>query len=354
MSEWRPSIILVGNPAALPPTRFDHLECRYILEAVDGAEAAFARVRSGVAAELVFVVSALVDMPLRKFCDALAANAGETGPPALLVAEEALDEGDVPNYVAGEIQLLSVGASDLVFQFQVRNAVHRRRRRVKTESRIEELRGKLALADDVLVGCLVRGSTYKDDDSGSHVERVREYSALLARLCGMSESGVAMIARASMLHDLGKLSIPDSILQKSDALVEWEWEFIKGHCVEGAAILGDPGESRLLKTTRNVILYHHERWDGSGYPEGLSGEQIPVEARIVGIADVFDALTSDMPYRKGWDTWDAVDHIRENAENHFDPDLVRLFLNNIVDFIGIRERMADIVVNEQYLGPAVE
>ncbi len=351
MSEWKPSVALVGDVSAMPPTWRDFLEIRYVVERVPGAEALFERLRAAADIELVFVVSALADMPLRKVCDFLSGMAEEGTPPALLVAEDALGDAEVPNYVAGEIQLLCGRASDVVFHFQLSNAVHRRRRRLKTESRIDELRDRLDHAAEVLVGSLVRSATYKDDDSGSHVKRVREYSALLARHCGMSDHGVEMISRASMLHDLGKLSIPDSILAKPDKLDEDEWECVRGHCVEGAAILGDPGDSRLLKTARNVILYHHERWDGSGYPDGLSGERIPIEARIVAIADVFDVLTTDLPCRKGWDTWDAVDHIRENAGRQFDPDLVRLFLNNVVDFVNIRESMADMVVKVEYIEP---
>ena len=142
------------------------------------------------------------------------------------------------------------------------------------------------------------------------------------------------------MHDIGKIGIPDHILQKPGKLTPEEWEIMKSHTTIGDDIIGDDN-SNLLQVARIIALNHHEKWDGSGYPKGIAGEAIPIEARIVSIADVFDALTSIRPYKTAWTIEEAVDYIKQQSGSHFDPTLVAAFLVALEKIINIRAQLLD-------------
>jgi putative two-component system response regulator len=142
------------------------------------------------------------------------------------------------------------------------------------------------------------------------------------------------------MHDIGKIGIPDSILQKPGKLTQEEWAIMREHPVIGARIIGVHTVG-LLHMAHDIALTHHERWDGSGYPRGLQGEEIPVVGRIVAVADVFDALTTQRPYKKAWPLNEAIAYIREQRGKHFDPRLVEVFLEQLPAVLEVKERWAE-------------
>jgi putative two-component system response regulator len=142
------------------------------------------------------------------------------------------------------------------------------------------------------------------------------------------------------MHDIGKIGIPDNILQKPGKLTAEEYEVIKGHPQIGADIIGET-TSNLLFVAKQVALYHHEKWNGTGYPHGLKGEDIPLVARIVAVADVFDALTSERPYKKAWPIEDVLELMRKESGAHFEPKLVELLEQNLGKFLEIKEKWSD-------------
>lgn len=181
---------------------------------------------------------------------------------------------------------------------------------------------------------------YRDEETGNHILRMSNTCALLARAAGWDEAGCELILHASPMHDIGKIGIPDAILLKPGRFEPHEWEIMKTHASIGARLLeGD--DSNLMRMAREIALTHHEKWDGSGYPNGLAGKAIPQAGRIAALADVFDALTSERPYKKAWSVDDAVDLIRENRGKHFDPALVDIFLEQLPDILEIREKYAE-------------
>ncbi|MBU2570616.1 MAG: response regulator [Gammaproteobacteria bacterium] len=191
-----------------------------------------------------------------------------------------------------------------------------------------------------IVQRLGMASEYRDEETGSHILRMSHICALLARALGWSDDQCDLILNASPMHDIGKIGIPDSILLKPGKFEPQEWEVMKTHAVIGAKLLeGD--DSDLLRMAREIALTHHEKWDGSGYPNGLSGISIPVAGRIAALADVFDALTSERPYKKAWTVQAAWDLIKENRGKHFDPDLVDIFEQQFPAILEIRERFAE-------------
>jgi len=191
-----------------------------------------------------------------------------------------------------------------------------------------------------IVQRLGRAAEYRDNETGYHILRMSEISALLARSLGWSECDCELMLNASPMHDVGKIGIPDVVLLKPGKLNAEEWEIMKTHSSVGAELLSE-GHSELLDLASLIALHHHEKWDGSGYPSGLQGEAIPQAARIVAVADVFDALTSTRPYKKAWPVADAVAHIQQEVGRHFDPQVVEHFLLCLDEIQKIRDRYVE-------------
>ena len=181
---------------------------------------------------------------------------------------------------------------------------------------------------------------YKDNETGLHVIRMSHYSRILALAAGFSELAADDLLNAAPKHDVGKIGIPDAILQKNGKLDEAEWVVMRSHAQIGAEIIGEH-PSGLLQMARSIALTHHEKWDGSGYPNGLKGEEIPIAGRIVAIADVFDALTSVRPYKPAWSLEDTLALIQRESGKHFDPHLVELFLSQMPAILEIKARWAE-------------
>ena len=182
----------------------------------------------------------------------------------------------------------------------------------------------------------VKASEFHDTDTGGHIERMSRYSVLLYAAAGHRELECDVMALAAMLHDVGKISIPDAVLKKPGKLTPEEFDIMKRHTVNGYGMLRG-AESPFLNTGAVIALGHHEKWDGSGYPHGLKGKDIPIEARVVALADVFDALCSRRCYKESWPVEKVLETLRESSGSHFDPELVELFFENIDSVYRIRD-----------------
>lgn len=183
---------------------------------------------------------------------------------------------------------------------------------------------------------LGRAAEYKDNETGLHVVRMSHYARLLAIESGLPAQYCELIYNAAPMHDIGKIGTPDSILKKPGKLNEQEWQEMQRHAEIGAEIIGEHADP-LLEMARRIAISHHEKWDGSGYPNGLSGADIPLEGRIIAIADVFDALTSIRPYKKAWSVEETVALIESESGKHFDPELVVHFKQVVDEAIKIRD-----------------
>lgn len=180
----------------------------------------------------------------------------------------------------------------------------------------------------------------KDSETGMHINRMSLYSACLAAKIGMSKEECQLILNASPLHDIGKIGIPDSILLKPGKLDKDKWITMQAHTTLGADLLSS-GKSKLLKLAREIALYHHEKWDGNGYPARIKGNEIPLVARICGLCDVFDALTTRRPYKEPWSVEDAVKEIKKCSGTHFDPKLVEFFMKCLPKILKIKDKYLD-------------
>jgi putative two-component system response regulator len=184
---------------------------------------------------------------------------------------------------------------------------------------------------------LCRAAEYRDPETGAHILRMAHFSQLIAKGMGLSQEDQELLLEAAPLHDIGKVGIADKILLKPGKLDADEFEIMKQHAIFGHDLLNG-SSSIVLQAGAAIAKGHHEKFDGSGYPNGLKGTDIPVFSRIVAVADVFDALTSERPYKKAWELEAAVDFLNNGAGSHFDPACVQAFLNAWEDVMAVRER----------------
>ncbi|MDV7104815.1 two-component system response regulator [Vibrio sp. TH_r3] len=187
---------------------------------------------------------------------------------------------------------------------------------------------------------LGRAAEYKDNETGLHVVRMSKYTKLLAEKVSDNTDWIDLLYNAAPMHDIGKIGIPDRVLLKPGKLDAEEWDTMKQHSSYGGEIIGEHA-SPLLQLAKEVAIYHHEKWDGTGYPHGLAGTDIPLSARIVAITDVFDALTSVRPYKAAWPMDKVIDLLQEEAGKHFDPSLVPKFLECLPEIIKVRDQHQD-------------
>lgn len=254
-----------------------------------------------------------------------------------------------------KIQALELGALDYLtkplniheLMLRVRNGLRlvRLNQQLKDErdnldAEVQRQTLELQQTRDEIIYRLGRATEFRDNETGTHVLRMSESVYLLALEVTGNESYASELRKAAQMHDVGKIGIPDGVLMKRGKLDEQEFRVMQSHARIGHEILSD-AKTPLMKMAAQVALSHHERWDGTGYPNGISGETIPLESRIVALCDVYDALRSVRPYKTPWEQNDAESYIRAEAGKHFDPDLAAVFLRLIGEIEAIRERYPD-------------
>ncbi|MFZ5771499.1 MAG: HD-GYP domain-containing protein [Thermodesulfobacteriota bacterium] len=214
-----------------------------------------------------------------------------------------------------------------------------RGRHRELELRIEQQNKELWRMQLEMIYRLAQAAQFRDSSSGPHITKMSYYCDILCQAAGLSEEERQLIFHATAMHDVGKLGIAESILHKPGRLTEQEFAIMKSHSIIGAKLLSG-NDSPLLQMARGIALTHHERWDGTGYPTGLSREEIPLSGRIAAICDVFDALTSQRPYKQAWDAEQAFAEVEKGRGSQFDPELVDLFLASKNDIASVRQRFA--------------
>ncbi len=187
---------------------------------------------------------------------------------------------------------------------------------------------------------LAIAAEFKDKITALHIRRIGEYSAVLAAGLKLPPGEVELMEHASRMHDVGKIGIPDAILQKPADLDRQEWVVMRRHTMIGGRILAK-SSSKVLQAGRTIALSHHERWDGSGYPNGLAGEEIPLGGRICAVADVFDAMTNERPYKKAFPNEEAYDVLRGGRGTQFDPEVVDVFFESLPHILAIQAQYRD-------------
>ena len=325
--DQRPRLLLVDDePTNLQVLRHV-LQADYrLLFATDGARAL--QVAREQLPQLILLDIMMPGMDGYAVCRALKADPATAGIPVIFVTALNDSQDETAGFDVGAVDYITKPVSPPVVRARVRTHLSLVRMDELRETRLQ------------IVQRLGRAAEYKDNETGMHVIRMSHFSKLLALAAGCSPAWAEDLLNAAPMHDVGKIGIPDAVLRKPGPLDADEWATMRRHPEIGAEIIGEH-PSGVLQLAREIALAHHEKWDGSGYPRGLAGEAIPLSARIVAIADVFDALTTRRPYKEPWPVQEAMNHIAAQAGKHFDPALVALFAPLLPQLLEIRARWAE-------------
>jgi len=297
-----------------------------LLFAKDGARAIELAVNEKP--DLILLDVMMPEMTGYDVCRVLKANPATAGIPVIFITALTDANDEVDGFEAGAVDFISKPLSPAVVKARVKLHL--------SMVRMDELRAsRLAI-----VQRLGLAAEYKDNETGLHVIRMSHYARLLGIAAGFDEQEAEDLFISAPMHDIGKIGIPDNILQKPGRLTPEEYLIMQNHPTIGAHIIGQH-EAGMLAMAHDVALSHHEKWDGSGYPNRLVGEEIPIAARIVAVADVFDALTSVRPYKAAWKLEDACAWMKDQRGAHFEPRLVDLFLDQLPEVTQIMDKWAE-------------
>ncbi len=297
--------------------------------------------------DLIIVDYMMPELDGIEFIQRFREAAGTAEVPVLMVTADHERDVRYRALESGATDFLTKPVDRMEFLSRARNMLTLRRSHVALSSRAatlaEEVRkatAEIQARERETVMRLAKAAEYRDPETGAHIQRMSQYSVLIARNLGMSSDFQDMLLHAAPMHDVGKLGTPDHILLKPGKLSPEEFDIMKQHASHGYEILKD-SVSPVLKLAASIALSHHEKFDGSGYPSGLAGDEIPLEGRIVAVADVFDALTSERPYKKAWELDKAVALLRDGAGSHFDPECVNAFLQDWDAVLAVKNHYRD-------------
>lgn len=322
-----PTLLVVDDEAANLQLLKHILQADYQLLFAKNGERALELAREQ-RPDLILLDVMMPGMSGYQVCTALKADASTESIPVIFVTALTHTDDEVQAFGAGAVDFITKPVSPLIVKARVRTHLSLVRMDELKETRLEIVH-RLGLAAE-----------YRDNETGQHVIRMSRYAQLLGRAAGMSEVAADDLLNAAPLHDIGKIGIPDSILLKPGPLSADEWAVMKTHAEIGAQIIGEH-RNPMLAMARRIALSHHEKWDGSGYPYGLVGDDIPFEARIVAVCDVLDALTSRRPYKEAWPAERALEHIDAQRGKHFEPAIVDLLMANLPAVEAVRQQFRE-------------
>ncbi len=315
----------------------------------DGASAL--RLAAKVRPRLILLDIMIPVMDGFEVCRRLKADPSTAEIPVIFITSLSQEFDEAHGLELGAVDYITRPFSPALVKARVHKHVELERHRDELERMVEERTHDLRRTRDATIRCLAMLAEMRDSETGEHIERTREYALLLARFLArqsvpgriLTDDDLDLLYQSAPLHDIGKVGVPDSILLKPGRLSAEEFAEIRRHPVYGGDVLRRAeeqlGEISFLTMAREIAETHHEKWDGSGYPYGLKGDNIPLVGRIMAVADVYDALRSERPYKEAFSHVKAVEIIREGAGTHFDPVLVEAFCRLEREFCRISETL---------------
>jgi putative two-component system response regulator len=316
------------------------LEDEYSIVLASSGDEALRSAWNGIAPDLILLDVTMPGIDGYETCRQLKEDPRTRNVPVIFLTSMDKEKDEERGFALGAADYIRKPFSVPILKARVRNHLNLQRYREYLETIVEERTRELKETQREVVFRLSRAAEYRDNDTGSHIRRIGYYATTIAEEFGFPRTEADLLYFSSPMHDIGKIGIPDHILLKPGKLEPEEWAIMKRHPVIGAGLLeGHPSE--LLRSAARIALSHHEKWDGTGYPKGLSGEDIPIEGRIVAVCDVFDALLASRPYKRPWTYDEALDEINRLSGTHFDPSVVKAFNSVYPEFIRINEQFRD-------------
>ncbi|MGH6646277.1 HD domain-containing phosphohydrolase [Aquabacterium sp.] len=290
--------------------------------------------------DLILLDIMMPDLSGLQVCQRIKANPDRRRIPIIFVTAMTTVEDESLGLAMGAVDYISKPISPPLVQARVRThlALHDQAREL--ERMVAQRTAELVATRQQIIRRLGRAAEFKDNETGNHVVRMSHIARLVAQQAGLGPEAVQLVFQTAAMHDLGKIGVPDRILLKPGPLTEDEWVIMRQHAQIGADIIGRH-DNELLATARAIALTHHEKWDGTGYPQGLKGEQIPLYGRIVAIADVFDALMTRRPYKGPLPAAESLAIMAEQKGKHFDPMLLDCFFQQQFEILRVMELYSD-------------
>ncbi|MGF1695134.1 two-component system response regulator [Vibrio lamellibrachiae] len=340
MSE-RATLLIVDDTAENLDVLTGLFKNTYQVKAAKSGKIAIKLAQMSPQPDLILLDIMMPDLDGYEVCRVLKSQPNTAHIPIIFVTAKISPEDEIKGLSLGAVDYITKPITPAVAIQRVQTQLSLYNQKLALYLKVKEQTSEINHSKIEMVKRLGRAAEYKDNETGMHVLRMSHYCHVLALACGMSLEDADVLREAAPMHDIGKIGIPDHVLLKPGKLDAEEWQVMKTHVDIGVDILGDTAGSRLLEMAVDVAQSHHEKWDGSGYPIGLSGDNIPLVARIAAVADVFDALTSERPYKQAWSVERTLTLLREEKGQHFDPSLVDLFLDNLDEIIEIKNRFKD-------------
>ena len=339
-SEQRASILVVDDIPANIEVLSGILRSQYRVRAATSGTRALAIALGDAPPDLILLDIMMPEMDGLEVCRRLKADLRTRHIPVIFVTAMSEIEDETRGFEVGCVDYVTKPVSPSIVLARVATHLALANQSRELERQVRVRTSELERTRLAVIRCLGKASEFKDDNTGLHVVRMSQYSRALGLAVGMNEADADLLMLASPMHDVGKIGVPDSILKKPGKLTPEEWALMQQHVAYGGLILGDQ-DSELLVMAKTIALTHHEKWDGTGYPGGLKGEDIPLVGRITALADVFDALTSVRPYKRAWTLDETLDYIRKERGKHFDPLLVDKMPQVLPEFDRIKTFYAD-------------
>jgi putative two-component system response regulator len=341
----KPTILIVDDVPENIDVLNGILKERYKIKVALNGVKALEIARAGNPPDLILLDIMMPGMDGYEVCRQLKSNFATRRIPVIFVTAKGDMEDETQGFELGAVDYITKPVSPPIVQARVETQLALYDQSRMLENRVRQRTAELNESRLQIIQRLGRAAEYKDNQTGLHVVRMSHYSKLIGLAAGMTEAEAELLLNAAPMHDIGKIGIPDRILQKSGQLDDADWQVMRQHPQIGAEILGEHS-SELLNMARMVALTHHEMWNGQGYPNGLKGEEIPLVGRIVTLADVFDALTTERPYKKAWTIEKTLEFIQRKSGELFDPKLVDIFMGILPQILEIKEKYREKATTE--------
>lgn len=312
------------------------LKDEYNVKAATNGNAAL-KIAEKTLPDIILLDVMMPEMNGYEVCSRLKENPITKKIPVIFVTAKDQEGDEVMGFSVGAVDYITKPISPSIVKARIKTHIALADQKRGLEIEVMEKTREINDTRLEIIKKLGRAAEFKDNETGMHVERMSRYSYLIAKEYGLEESQCILLMNAAPMHDIGKIGIPDNVLKKAARLDSDEWKIMEGHSEIGAEILGD-SKSELIGTAKILAMQHHEKWDGTGYPKGIKGDEINIFARITAVADVFDALTSRRPYKQGWPIQEAVDYIKSESGEQFDPKVVEAFEKALPKIIEIKEK----------------
>ncbi|SDL37632.1 putative two-component system response regulator [Maridesulfovibrio ferrireducens] len=331
------TVLVVDDMATNIDILLEVLKGDYKVKVALNGEEALEVIDSPNPPDIVLMDIMMPEMDGYEVCRRMKLNKKSRYIPVIFVTTKNAEDDETFGFELGAVDYITKPINPAIVKARVKTHLALHNQSIALEHQVADRTKDLYSTRLEIVRRLGIAAEYRDNETGLHIIRMSKYCRTIAKGFGFCDKEADILLNAAPMHDVGKIGIPDNILIKPGKLTPEEWKTMMTHTAIGGKIIG-VHDNNLMTTARTVALTHHEKWNGTGYPNGLSGKNIPIEGRIAAIADVFDALTSKRPYKNAWPEEKAFDLILKERGEHFDPELVEIFFKNIEEIISIKQQ----------------